>query len=84
MTEFLDGGELFDYIVDKKRIPEPEACDLFLQTINGLDYIHSNNIIHRDLKPENLLLKRGPGDKLIVKLADFGLSNTNEGGRKLR
>ena len=36
-----------------------------------LFFIHS---VHRDLKPQNILLQ-WDGDKNVVKLADFGLSN---------
>ena len=31
IMEHADKGELFDYIVSKKRVPEPEACDFFHQ-----------------------------------------------------
>ena len=69
--EYASGGELFNYIVNKKRLVDDEACFFFYQIINGLDYIHKNNIVHRDLKPENLLLN----DKKVIKIIDFGLSN---------
>ena len=34
--EFVEGGELFNYIVNRKRIDENEACGLFHQLINGV------------------------------------------------
>ena len=70
--EYASGGELFDYIVKKTRIPEKEACKFFQQIIAGVEYIHSLNIVHRDLKPENLLLDHNNN----IKIVDFGLSNT--------
>ena len=70
VMEYCKGGELFDYIVSKKRLKEPEACTFFQQIINGVDYLHKQGIIHRDLKPENLLLD----DKNHIKISDFGLS----------
>jgi hypothetical protein len=81
MTEFLNGGELFDYIVHKSRLPEPEAAGVFLQVLNGVEYLHTIKVIHRDLKPENLLMQRARKDSagFTVKVADFGLSNTCEG-----
>ena len=34
------------------------------------------NIIHRDLKPHNLLLMKGDGKRLSVKVADFGFARS--------
>ena len=71
IMEYCKLGELFDYIVKKKRLDEEEASIFFYQLINGVEYIHSKGIAHRDLKPENLLLTE---DK-ILKIIDFGLSH---------
>jgi len=71
ITEYCSGGELFDYIVSKRRLQEVEACRIYQQLINGLEYLHKQKICHRDLKPENLLFD----SKHNLKIADFGLSN---------
>jgi serine/threonine protein kinase len=47
VLEFVEGGELFDYIVANKRIREPEAINFFRQIISALEYCHSNLVIHR-------------------------------------
>lgn len=78
MMEFLDGGELFDYIVEKHRLTEQEACEIFSQIIDGVQYLHDNHIIHRDLKPENLLMQRHSDGSFLIKVADYGLSNLVE------
>jgi len=70
--EFVSGGELFNYIVKKKRLPDKEACRFFHQILAGIEYLHSIKICHRDLKPENLLLD----ENMNIKIVDFGLSNT--------
>ena len=70
VMEYCKGGELFDFIVKKKKLTEKEACLFFHQIINGVEYLHNQGIIHRDLKPENLLLD----DKNQIKISDFGLS----------
>lgn len=75
-------GEMFDYIVSHKYVHEKQACIFFHQIIDGLESIHKNDVTHRDLKPENLLLKYSP-DGWVVKIVDFGLSNTHENGRLL-
>ena len=76
ITEYAEGGELFDYIVSNIKIKEPEACKFFHQIVSGTCYLHKHQIAHRylllrDLKPENLLLDY----KKQLKIVDFGLSN---------
>lgn len=82
MMENAEGGEMFDYIVAHRHVSELQACKFFHQIIDGVEVLHKNEITHRDLKPENLLLKASPGG-WTVKIVDFGLSNTHEGGRFL-
>ncbi|ETV76438.1 CAMK/CAMKL/AMPK protein kinase, variant [Aphanomyces astaci] len=84
VMEYIDGGEMFEYIVKHHRIREKEAVYMFLQIVEALDYLHQNDVTHRDLKPENLLLQGTPASGLLVKVVDFGLSNTHEGNRLLQ
>jgi serine/threonine-protein kinase HSL1 (negative regulator of Swe1 kinase) len=77
--EYVPGGELFDYLVKRGRLPESEALHYFQQIIHAVDYCHRFNICHRDLKPENLLLDK---DKNI-KVADFGMAAWQAGERML-
>eukprot|EP00595_Chromulina_sp_UTEXLB2642_P000918 CAMPEP_0196762010 /NCGR_PEP_ID=MMETSP1095-20130614/1342_1 /TAXON_ID=96789 ORGANISM="Chromulina nebulosa, Strain UTEXLB2642" /NCGR_SAMPLE_ID=MMETSP1095 /ASSEMBLY_ACC=CAM_ASM_000446 /LENGTH=696 /DNA_ID=CAMNT_0042112223 /DNA_START=38 /DNA_END=2128 /DNA_ORIENTATION=+ len=80
VMEFVSGGELFDYIVSRGRLPAEEARHFFQQIISGIEYCHFHKIVHRDLKPENLLLD----SESNIKLADFGLSNVAHDGDFLR
>ncbi|XP_012090189.2 3-phosphoinositide-dependent protein kinase 2 [Jatropha curcas] len=66
--ESCEGGELFDQITRKGRLPEEEARFYAAEVVDALEYIHSMGLIHRDIKPENLLLT-GDGH---IKIADFG------------
>lgn len=74
--EYVEKGELFDYIVQKGRIDEEEASKFYKRVISGIAYLHELNIVHRDLKPENLLIDFNQQ----IKIVDFGLSNTYQTG----
>jgi len=73
VTEIMEGGELFDRIVEKEYYNEREARDLVQLLIEAMAYIHDNNVVHRDLKPENLLLT-DKTDNASIKIADFGFA----------
>ncbi|KAG1695269.1 hypothetical protein DVH05_020648 [Phytophthora capsici] len=73
ITEYMGGGELFDYVVDRGTLSEVEASTIVRQITSAVAYLHARGIIHRDLKPENLMLtskSRGAA----VKIIDFGLA----------
>ncbi|TVU36340.1 hypothetical protein EJB05_18272 [Eragrostis curvula] len=66
--ESCEGGELFDQIVRKGRLPEEEARFYAAEIVDILEYLHGVGLIHRDVKPENLLLTSDGH----IKIADFG------------
>ncbi|KAJ3696315.1 hypothetical protein LUZ61_000020 [Rhynchospora tenuis] len=70
VLEYVNGGELFDRIDIKGKLPEEETRKLFQQLIDGISYCHDKGIYHRDLKPENVLIDT----KGTLKISDFGLS----------
>jgi serine/threonine-protein kinase HSL1 (negative regulator of Swe1 kinase) len=70
ILEYIEGGELFEYIVQKGRLDLNEALRYFQQIIHAVHYCHCFNIAHRDLKPENILLDKNKN----VKVADFGMA----------
>eukprot|EP01064_Diplonema_japonicum_P019188 TRINITY_DN2788_c0_g2_i2.p1 TRINITY_DN2788_c0_g2~~TRINITY_DN2788_c0_g2_i2.p1 ORF type:complete len:626 (+),score=75.62 TRINITY_DN2788_c0_g2_i2:59-1936(+) len=78
--EYVDKGELYDYIVKHGVLSQSAARRFFQQIISGVEYCHHYQVAHRDLKPENLLLD----SKLNVKIADFGLSNLMKDGDFLK
>lgn len=79
VLEYVEGGELFDYLVSQGRLHPDEASRYFCQIIAGVDYCHRFNICHRDLKPENLLLDADRN----IKIADFGMAALEPNGRLL-
>ncbi|XP_070696076.1 NUAK family SNF1-like kinase 1 [Pempheris klunzingeri] len=80
VMEYASKGELYDYIQERRRLPETEARGIFRQITSAVHYCHKNGVVHRDLKLENILLDQD----LNVKLADFGLSNHFQRGALLQ
>lgn len=77
----VEGGELFDRIVDKKFYPEDLAAVTFKNILQILNYLYENNLVHRDIKPENFLYTSNDVNAEI-KLIDFGLIRFLWGGKK--
>ena len=71
LCEFVNGGQMLDYIISHGRLKEKQARKFARQIASALDYCHRNSIVHRDLKIENILISK-TGD---IKIIDFGLSN---------
>lgn len=80
VVDLATNGELFEYIIKKRRVQEDEARWLFRQIISAVEYLHAHCIAHRDLKPENILLDT----QNTVKLNDFGLSNFVQPEKKMK
>lgn len=70
VLEHVQGGELFDYIVERGRLSPNESLRMIAQIIMALEHCHAHNVCHRDLKPENLLLDANKN----IKVADFGMA----------
>lgn len=80
IMEYLNKGTLFTLIRQRRKLPEHEAFEYFIQILNAIYFLHTNNYVHRDIKPENILLD----DEGNVKLCDFGWCasvNSNSGTR---
>ncbi|KAK7952347.1 Pkinase-domain-containing protein [Apiospora aurea] len=75
VLEYVNHGDLFEYINEYQCLRENETVFFFRQIISALDYCHSFNICHRDLKPENILISN-TGQ---IKIADFGMAAIHQG-----
>ena len=71
VSEYCQGGELFDMISKKGSFCEKDAAFIMKQVLSAICYSHQNHIVHRDLKPENILLEERIND-LTIKIIDWG------------
>jgi serine/threonine protein kinase len=72
VLEYISGGDLFDRIIECRKLDEDIARKLFRQLFSAVMYCHNNMMIHRDLKLENILLDENDNLKII----DFGFVRT--------
>jgi len=86
IMECMEGGELFDYVIEKSSLKESEAVAIIKQITLALKFMHDKGIIHRDLKPENVMLRNAPNEsgrkgRPFIKIIDFGMSKALSPGR---
>jgi eukaryotic-like serine/threonine-protein kinase len=72
--EFIDGTNIQKWIAQNGPIPPRLTVEIAIQTLNGLEHLHSMGLIHRDISPENIMLSQDHNGKLLVKVIDFGIA----------
>ncbi|XP_063169008.1 myosin light chain kinase 3 isoform X1 [Candoia aspera] len=83
IMEYVDGGELFDRIIDENyNLTELDAILFTKQICEGIYYLHQQYILHLDLKPENILCVSHTGNQ--IKIIDFGLARRYKPREKLK
>lgn len=45
--EMAGHGDLLEYIRLRGSIPDRKAANMFLNIVDGVDYLHHHNIVHR-------------------------------------
>lgn len=68
--EYIDGGNLADYISGQRQLSITTIVKLLLQIVSGISFAHFHGVIHRDLKPANVLIAADG----TAKISDFGLA----------
>jgi serine/threonine protein kinase len=69
VSEFMQGGELFFHLKNKKCFDEELVKLYTMELVLAIIHIHEKDAVYRDLKPENILLDKDGH----IKLTDFGL-----------
>jgi serine/threonine protein kinase len=74
VLEYLQ-GQTVEALLHKAGPLEVElALDIARQALSAIAYAHRHNVVHRDLKPENIFLTKPAGERLQVKILDYGLA----------
>ena len=69
MHEYIDDGDMFEYVLKHHSQLTERACKrLFAQIVKAVHFLHKNGVIHHDIKLENVGLRRGG----TLVLMDFG------------
>ena len=74
--EYVPGTTLREVLDRRGAVALAPGLQIAKQLCRGLSAVHEAGIIHRDVKPQNIMvLPNG-----VVKLMDFGIARTDEGG----
>nr|XP_013003096.1 myosin light chain kinase family member 4 isoform X1 [Cavia porcellus] len=83
VMEYVEGGELFDRIIDENcSLTELDTILFIKQICEGIKHMHQMYILHLDLKPENILCVNR--DAKQIKIIDFGLARRYKPREKLK
>jgi Protein kinase domain len=82
VMEYLEGRTLDAELEAVGPMPVDVATDIVVQVADAMTEAHGLGIVHRDLKPANLFICR-VGDRLVVKVLDFGISKVDGGDARI-
>ena len=71
ILEYLQHGDLGQYLKNVGKLNEKTASNIIWQLSNAIKYLHHQGIYHRDIKPDNILLGSVGKKGVYCKLADF-------------
>jgi len=75
--QYIDGGNLADYLLAHGPLDVRDACRLLAQLASALAAAHKSQVIHRDVEPANVLIENQTGHAY---LGDFGVAGILETG----
>jgi serine/threonine-protein kinase len=72
--EYVDGQDVGRWLDKRGPFPLEVALDLGIQSLRGLEAIHSHGVVHRDISPDNLMLAQDARGRITLKIIDLGLA----------
>lgn len=72
ILDLVEGGEMFDHLVNHGAYSEADAARLVREVASALDFLHGIGVVHNDVKPENLMLSAPNREDGSIQLVDFG------------
>jgi len=78
VMEYLEGGDLAAWILNRGPLPIEQAVEFVLQACVAVAEAHGLGIVHRDLKPANLFCLLRSDGQFLIKVLDFGISKATE------
>ncbi|XP_043267355.1 serine/threonine-protein kinase par-1-like isoform X2 [Venturia canescens] len=83
ILELIQGGELFERVIDEDFVLTERSCAVFMRQIcEGIEFVHAQHILHLDMKPENILCLTKEGNR--IKIIDFGLARQYDPRKKMQ
>ncbi|NCA95602.1 MAG: serine/threonine protein kinase [Methanomicrobia archaeon] len=73
-NEYVKGQTLHEKLMFLTKLQPYEACEIMLQILSAVIYIHNHGVIHRDIKPHNVYYMADG----TIKLGDFGIATNEE------
>ncbi|MDM7533346.1 protein kinase family protein [Lactococcus lactis] len=76
IMEYIQGKRIDEYMLeDIQPFGSDDLDNLFIQLVEGFNYIEKHNIVHRDIREGNILVDENG----IVKIIDFGIGKIASG-----
>ena len=80
VMELLEGESLSARLRREGKLSPATTVHIGRQICEALQVAHTAGVIHRDLKPANIMLLSRAGDDDYVKVLDFGVAKSLDGG----
>ncbi len=85
VSEWIEGQTLFQHVVKRGKVEQPQAIAWALELCDVLAYLHQQQpaILHYDIRPENILRRSSLTESRDLTLVDFGTVRALERGEGL-